>query len=179
MGAGSTGPAVFRVIAASDMERGCQVRPEIAGITSFMSGDERVAKAARFQSPHMASTPGSGPPINQTSREQARLRVDNKTVKPILLGHGIYLTPDQAAFIRQAIEAGRLHRPEEAVREALSLWEERERRRAEILAAVDAATASLATGKGRVITEDSMRQLADEVKQRGRARLAAEQQTPR
>ena len=87
-------------------------------------------------------------------------------------------TPDQTAFIRQAIEAGRLHRPEEAVREALSLWEERERRRAEILAAVDTAKASLAAGKGRVITEDSMRQLADEVKQRGRARLAAEQQTP-
>lgn len=89
------------------------------------------------------------------------------------------LTPDQTALIRQAIDAGRLHRPEEAVREALSLWEERERRRAEILAAVEIAKSSLNGGKGRVITEDSMRQLADEVKQRGRARLAAEQQTPR
>jgi putative addiction module CopG family antidote len=83
------------------------------------------------------------------------------------------LTPDQTAFIRHAIDAGRLHRPEEAVREALSLWEERERRRAEILAAADIAKASLAAGHGRVITEDSMRQLADEVKQRGRNRLAA------
>ena len=72
--------------------------------------------------------------------------------------------PDQTAFIRQAIEA-------------LSLWEERERRRAEILVAVDKAKTSLAAGKGRVITEDSMRQLGNEVKQRGRARLAAEQQT--
>lgn len=90
----------------------------------------------------------------------------------------VELTPDQTAFIRQAIDAGRLHRPEEAVHEALSLWEERERRRAEILAAVDLATASLAAGKGRVITENSMRQLADEVKQRGRARIAAEPQTP-
>jgi len=89
------------------------------------------------------------------------------------------LTPDQTAFIRQAIDSGRLHRPEEAVREALSLWEERERRRAEILAAVEIAKTPLAAGKGRVITEDSMRQLAAEVKQRGRARLAAEQQTPR
>ncbi len=70
------------------------------------------------------------------------------------------LTADQAAFVRQAIDAGRLDRPEEAVREALSLWEERERRRPEILAAVDTAKASLAAGKGRVITEDSMRQLA-------------------
>ena len=91
----------------------------------------------------------------------------------------VELTPDQAALIRQAVEAGRLHRPEEALREALSLWEERERRRAEILAAVHTAKASLAAGKGRLITEDSMRQLADEVKQRGRARLAAERQTHR
>jgi putative addiction module CopG family antidote len=50
----------------------------------------------------------------------------------------VRLTPDQEAFVRQAIESGRLHRPEEAVAEALSLWEERERTRAEILAAVDA-----------------------------------------
>jgi putative addiction module CopG family antidote len=88
------------------------------------------------------------------------------------------LTPDQTAFVRQAIETGRLNRPEDAIQEALSLWEERERRRAEILAAIDNAKASLAAGRGRVVTEDSMRQLADEVKQRGRARLAAEQQTP-
>ena len=62
--------------------------------------------------------------------------------------------------------------------EKIQLWEERERRRAEILAAVDTATASLAAVKGRVITENSMQQLADEVKQRGRARIVAEQQTP-
>jgi hypothetical protein len=54
------------------------------------------------------------------------------------------------------------------------LWEERERTRAEIVAAVDAAEVSLARGEGRTITQESMRQLADEVKQRGRARLANE-----
>jgi hypothetical protein len=86
------------------------------------------------------------------------------------------LTPDQTALIRQAIETGRLHRPEEAAQEAFSLWEERERRRAEILAAVDEAEASVARGEARVITEESMRQLARDVSQRGRARLAAEQQ---
>ena len=84
-------------------------------------------------------------------------------------------TPDQRAFIRQAIESGRLHREEDALQEALALWEERERTRAEILTAVDAAEASLARGGGRTITQESMRHLADEVKQRGRARLAAEQ----
>jgi Arc/MetJ-type ribon-helix-helix transcriptional regulator len=88
----------------------------------------------------------------------------------------VRLTPDQEAFVRQAIESGRLHRPEDAIAEALALWEERERTRAEILAAVDAAEASLAQGEGRVIaTEQDARDLADEVSQRGRARLKAEQ----
>ena len=91
----------------------------------------------------------------------------------------VQLTPDQKAFVRQAIQTGRLQREEDAVKEALSLWEERERTRAEILAAVDEAEASLARGEGRTITQESMRELAEEVKRRGRARLAAEQQTPR
>lgn len=59
----------------------------------------------------------------------------------------LQLTPAQEAFIRQAIETGRLHRKEEAVQEAMSLWEERERRRLEILLAVDHAEASLARGE--------------------------------
>jgi hypothetical protein len=65
------------------------------------------------------------------------------------------------------------------VKEDISLWEERERTRAEILAAVDEAEASLARGEGRVITRESMRELAAEVKRRGRERLAAEQKSPR
>jgi putative addiction module CopG family antidote len=91
----------------------------------------------------------------------------------------VNLTPDQKAFVRHAIESGRLQHEEDAVREALSLWEERERTRAEILAAVDEAETSLARGEGCTITQESMRQLAENVKQRGRARLAAEQNTPR
>ena len=87
----------------------------------------------------------------------------------------VQLTPDQRAFVRQAIESGRLHAEEAAVREALALWEERERTRVEILAAVDKAGASLARGEGRIITEQSMRELSDDVKKRGRARLAAGQ----
>ena len=51
---------------------------------------------------------------------------------------------------------------EDAVAEALSLWEERERTRAEILLAVDEAETSLASGQGRPITQDSMLELADE-----------------
>ncbi len=56
----------------------------------------------------------------------------------------VELTPDQRAFIRKAIESGRITREEEAIEEALALWEERERRRLEILTMLDEADASLA-----------------------------------
>lgn len=91
----------------------------------------------------------------------------------------MHLTPDQEAFIRRAIEAGRFDRAEDAVEEALSLWEERERKRAEFLATLDDAKASIARGEGHVITQQSMQDLATEVKRRGRAHLAADQSTPR
>ena len=86
----------------------------------------------------------------------------------------VQFTPDQQTFVRQAIETGRVPNEEAAVRQALSMWEERERIRVEIIADVDVAEASIARGEGRVITQQSMRELAEEVKQRGRARLAAE-----
>jgi putative addiction module CopG family antidote len=87
----------------------------------------------------------------------------------------VRLTPDQEAFVRRAVESGRFDRAEAAVEEALSLWEERERKRAEFLATLDDAKASLLRGEGRVITQQSMRELSEEVKERGRARLASEQ----
>ena len=87
----------------------------------------------------------------------------------------VQLTDDQKAFVRQGIESGRYSRDEDALRDALSLWEERERRRAEILAAVDIAEASFARGDGRTITtRDEAAQFAEEVKRRGRSRLAAQ-----
>jgi len=90
-------------------------------------------------------------------------------------GMEVQFSPDQQAFVRQAIDSGRIRREEDAVTEALSLWEERERSRVEILAAVDEAEACLARGEGRAITQESMRELAEDVKRRGRARLAARQ----
>lgn len=71
--------------------------------------------------------------------------------------------------MRQAVESGRLNRPEEALR----LWQERERTKAEILAAVDAAEASLARGEGRVITtKQDARKLAGEINRRGREKFS-------
>jgi putative addiction module CopG family antidote len=91
-----------------------------------------------------------------------------------LMSMEITLTLDQQAFVRNAIANGRFHREEDAVREALALWEERERQRVAFRASLEDARASLARGEGREITEETMRRLAEEVKERGRSRLAAE-----
>jgi Arc/MetJ-type ribon-helix-helix transcriptional regulator len=87
----------------------------------------------------------------------------------------IDLTPEQQDFVRRAVESGRFERPEDAVQAALALWVERERRRSEILAAVDIAKAAIDRGEGTEITRESMRVLAEEVKRHGRAQLAADQ----
>lgn len=87
----------------------------------------------------------------------------------------LHLSSDQQALIREGIESGRLRGPEDAFEEAMSLWEERERRRAEILAAVDASELSLARGEGRRITSrEQAAQLAEDIKRRGMDRLASE-----
>ena len=86
----------------------------------------------------------------------------------------IDLTPEQQDFVRQAIASGRFKRPEDAVQAAMELWVERERRRSEILAAVDIAKASIDRGEGTEITQEHMRALAEDVKRRGRAQLAGE-----
>ena len=56
-----------------------------------------------------------------------------------------------------------------------ALTQEFERARAEVLIAVAAAEGSLARGEGRTISELSMRELAIDVKRRGRVRLSSEQ----
>jgi putative addiction module CopG family antidote len=91
----------------------------------------------------------------------------------------IELTPEEREFIRYAIETGRLRQAEDAVHEALELWMDREREREEILAALDEAEASLARGEGLTITPESMRDLAEDIKQRGRARIARERKAAR
>lgn len=91
----------------------------------------------------------------------------------------VHLTDDQKAFIRQAIDSGRYAREEDALQEALSLWELRERRRIEILAAVDQAEASFARGDARrITTREEATRLASEIKMRGCSRLTAEEPAP-
>lgn len=92
----------------------------------------------------------------------------------------IQLSPDQEAHLA-ALAADAGLSTGEIVREAVALWEERENARAlvQFRASLDKAEASLAHGKGRMITQESMRGLTGDVHQRGLARLAAEQKTSR
>jgi len=84
----------------------------------------------------------------------------------------IKLTPEHCDFVRHAVEAGRIRNSDQAVQEAMALWVERERRRAELLASLDAAEASLARGEGLAITRESMKTLAHDVMERNRRRFA-------
>ena len=84
----------------------------------------------------------------------------------------VTLTPDQEAFVRHGIGSGRIESAEDAVRQALEMWEDRERTRASILSSVDRAEDSVARGMGRSLTSETTRKLADDVKRRGRARFS-------
>ena len=60
----------------------------------------------------------------------------------------VRLSPDQEEFIRRAVEKGRYGKAEDVVREALAMLQERERKRAEILEAVDFAEISISRAAG-------------------------------
>jgi Arc/MetJ-type ribon-helix-helix transcriptional regulator len=89
----------------------------------------------------------------------------------------IDLTPEQNEAVRHAVETGRVHEPEEAGRQAMALWVEREHKRAEFLASLDAAEASIARGEGGIITRELMRELAEDVKRLGREHILARNNT--
>jgi hypothetical protein len=70
-------------------------------------------------------------------------------------------------------------RKEDAVREVSSLWEWRERRRLEILIAVDQQKPRWPVAKGGILRRTRKRPSSPlNVKRRGRERLAAEQRAP-
>jgi putative addiction module CopG family antidote len=80
----------------------------------------------------------------------------------------LQLTPDQEAFIRKAIARGRYPSVEDAVRDALARWEESERTRLELLAALDEAEADLEAGRYTDHTGKTLPRLAEELKREAR-----------
>ena len=85
------------------------------------------------------------------------------------------LPADLAEFVQQALQSGKYTSEADLVCEALRLLRERERRiddlGDEILPALD----RLDRGEGKTYDEDGLRQMAEDVKTRGRQRLADRQ----
>jgi len=78
------------------------------------------------------------------------------------------LTPDQEAFVRQAIASGRYQTPEDVVRDAMSRWEENERLRLDLLSAFDEAEGEIQAGQYADYSVHSLSELAEELKQEAR-----------
>jgi putative addiction module CopG family antidote len=79
----------------------------------------------------------------------------------------IQLTRDREALIRQAVASGRYPNAQEAVRYAMARWEEGERARLELLAALDEADADLETGQGRRLYRQCPATVGGRVEARG------------
>src|SRR5260370_39315207 len=103
--------------------------------------------------------------MSKPSRRPAIRRplLDQAASTRYVRGMQIDLTPEQQEFVRQAIESGRFERPEDVVQAAMTLWVDRERRRAEILTAVAIARASTRSGDSIEINQDSRRALDEDV----------------
>jgi putative addiction module CopG family antidote len=84
----------------------------------------------------------------------------------------VQLTPEQASFIDLGIQEGRFRNSEEAVRQALALWERQERARIELLASLDLAEQSVDAGEGESYTGATLHELVESVEQRGMTKLA-------
>jgi putative addiction module CopG family antidote len=81
------------------------------------------------------------------------------------------LTPEQNSFIELGVQEGRFRSREEAVRQALAQWEQRERARVELLSSLDLADKALDAGEGEDYATENLQSLVESVKSRGRARL--------
>lgn len=78
------------------------------------------------------------------------------------------LTPSQEVLIQRAIEQGRYRSDEEAVRDAMAQWEERERQRIDLTTETGRAEAELKSGSYRDYTDDTLPLLAEELKREAR-----------
>jgi len=86
----------------------------------------------------------------------------------------VRVSPEQEALVRQAIESGRYHGAEDVVREALEMWHDRERKRADIMEVFDFAEASVARVAKRNVTKEPATKPARKGKGRGRKRVVGE-----
>lgn len=83
----------------------------------------------------------------------------------------IELTPAQNSFVELGIQEGRFRDRDEAVRQALALWERRERERLELLSSLDSAERALDAGEGEEYTPETLDALVESVRKRGSSSL--------
>jgi len=87
----------------------------------------------------------------------------------------VKLTPSQEVLIQRAIEQGRYRSAEEAVRDAMARWEERERQRIDLTTGIGRAEMELNSGCYRDYTDDTLALLAEELKREARELRASVQ----
>ncbi|HYL36646.1 MAG TPA: type II toxin-antitoxin system ParD family antitoxin [Bryobacteraceae bacterium] len=85
----------------------------------------------------------------------------------------VRLTPDQEILIQRAIEQGRYRSAEEAVRDAMAQWEERERQRIDLTTDIGRAELELKSGWYSDYTDDTLPLLAEELKREAREMRAS------
>jgi putative addiction module CopG family antidote len=85
----------------------------------------------------------------------------------------VRLSLDQEEFIRRAVEKGTYGKAEDVVREALAMLQERERKRAEILEAVDFAEISISRAAGGGLPQPATRAAGGKTKRGGRRKRVA------
>ena len=81
----------------------------------------------------------------------------------------VNLLPEQVAFIEQNVKAGRFASSDEAIREALEMLEEHERKLEELRAAIDESDADYAAGRYTEWTDETLPELFEQIKREGRA----------
>lgn len=81
----------------------------------------------------------------------------------------VSLTPELERLVNEKVESGLYQTASEVVREALRLMKERDHAREQLRADVQVGFDALARGEGRTYDKASGRQLAEQIKSRGRA----------
>ena len=83
----------------------------------------------------------------------------------------IELTPEQDSLVHLGIEQGRYRDEHDAVKEAMMMWEKRQRDHMELLASLRIAELELDAGLGTTYTEETIHSLGKNVRDRCVARL--------
>ena len=89
----------------------------------------------------------------------------------------VSLTPELEKLVQEKVASGLYQTASEVVREGLRLLKERDDRQTSLREAIQEGLTQLETGKYKEYTADTLADLAQAVKDRGRQRLAEHQQS--